>query len=211
MPCLVQVKRAMGTSPGQSWRGSSLRGSSSNAGGGGVPAAQARSRLARVLNAAVVLCCVSYLLYVCLLALDPRTLLAGSHSAYRLRVHVRGNSGQHSPVVQRLHLFRSREQLLQQGEAVVQPAVLPGSNQAPSLKNDVEHSPDKMPADPLAIVAEADAQSKAAKHIIGDEEVSDEALPTEQHQQQNEEEELQGQRSDADDEEDVEERSVEQE
>lgn len=162
----------MGVSPGQSWRGYSLRSgssSSSASGGGSAPVAQARSRLAKVLNAVVVLSCVSYLLYVCLLALDPRTLLAGSHSAYRLRVHVRGggSEGQHSPVAQRLHLFRSREQLLQ-GEAMAQPAVLPGANQAPSLKHDVEHSPDKMPADPLAIVAEADAQSKAA--AIDDEE-----------------------------------------
>ena len=77
----------MVTSPGHStlpWRGASQRSStSSNAG------VQARSQLVRVLNGVLLLCGVSYLLYICVLALDPRTLLASSHNAYRLRVHVR--------------------------------------------------------------------------------------------------------------------------
>ena len=76
----------MGTSPGHtgpSWRGASLRSTSSNV------SVQARSQLAKVLNGVVLLCGVSYLLYICVLAIDPVTLLASSHNAYRLRVHVR--------------------------------------------------------------------------------------------------------------------------
>jgi hypothetical protein len=160
-------------------------GGGSNSASGGAQAA--RSRLAKVLNTAVVLCCVSYLLYVCLLALDPRALLAGPHSAYRLRVHVRGGSGQPS----RLHLFRSREQLLQ-AQPLEQPAVLPGGNQAPTLKADMEHSPDRLPPDPLAIVAEADAQSR--KHVA-EEDLVDGISATEElpaKQQEKEEEQEQG-------------------
>ena len=135
-------------SPVQSWRGGTGHSSS-------------RSRVARVLNTAIVLAGVTYLLYIVALAADPRPLLRASHSVHHLRVRVRSISGSAAAAE------HAGQQAHNAAGSVPNFAeqVVPGGNQAPPLTGDSQQQlplEQQVEQDPMAIVAAGDDSAATA-------------------------------------------------
>jgi hypothetical protein len=116
----------MGVSPQQTWRGSYLD-STSNP--------QAKSACMKIVNGAIVIFGISYLLYVLVIAIGP--LVQPAHNAVKLRVHLRSGTG--LPVGEGAERGASQKNGKDLDSASGRwKAVMPGHNQAPSLQTGMQ-------------------------------------------------------------------------
>ncbi len=110
----------MGVSPQQTWRGSYLDNTSHP---------QTKSACMKIINGAIIIFGISYLLYVLVVAIRP--MVQPAHNAVKLRVHLRSGTGTgdgaNRAVTQQTarNVDGSKEQLK---------LLMPGHNQAPSLQ-----------------------------------------------------------------------------
>ncbi len=148
----------MGFSPLQSWRGSYLDSANQS---------QAKSACLKIINGAIVIFGISYLLYVVVVAIGP--LVKPAHSAVKLRVHLRSGTG----------TGIGAEKIASLKDEPMK-VVMPGHNQAPTLQTGLQPELEAVPGEDLgrvnpgsvgegsrALVKEGKALQKVLKQKTG--------------------------------------------
>ncbi|CAL8462792.1 g2325 [Coccomyxa elongata] len=115
----------MGVSPLQSWRGSYLDSANQS---------QAKSACLKIINGAIVIFGISYLLYVVVVAIGP--LVEPAHSAVKLRVHLRSGTG----------TGIGAEKIASLKDEPMK-VVMPGNNQAPTLQTGLQPELEAVPGE----------------------------------------------------------------
>ncbi|BDA50888.1 hypothetical protein COCOBI_17-1070 [Coccomyxa sp. Obi] len=140
----------MGVSPLQSWRGSYLDSANQS---------QAKSACLKIVNGAIIIFGISYLLYVVVIAIEP--LVKPAHSAVKLRVHLRSGTGTGIGADEFTSLKDEPMKV-----------VMPGNNQAPTLQTGMQPELEAVPGEdagrvnPGSAVEGSKAKAKEGKALL---------------------------------------------
>ena len=96
---------------------------------------QTKSACMKIVNGAIVIFGISYLLYVLVIAIGP--LVAPAHNAVKLRVHLRSGTGLPVGKVTEESISQKKGKSVEGSKGVLK-AIMPGHNQAPSLQTGMQ-------------------------------------------------------------------------